>query len=160
MVYASRPDPCPSCSAVTCTTLVRGPASLAERVATLMGYNKFVMIVLAVFTTACGPKPTELACPLVLYSALLVTARDSTTGTLVPGAILESTVPYRDSVSVGSNVALYPVALAPAVGTYLVTVQAPGYVGWSRTETVTSTDRTGCSIPDQVSVTALLQEDP
>jgi hypothetical protein len=160
MLYAPRLHPSSSFIAAICTKFARCSISLAEHVTTLIGYNKVVIIVLVVFAAACGPKPTEVACPLVLYSALLVTARDSTTGALVPGAILEATGPYSDSVSVGSNVSLYPVALAPAVGTYLVTVQAPGYVGWSRTETVTSADRTGCSIPDQVSVTALLHEAP
>jgi|ERR1017187_6585151 hypothetical protein len=91
---------------------------------------------------------------LVAYQALQVTARDSTTGDLVANAVLRAVGqgPDSASVSIGSNVSLYPVNLAGHGGTYVVSVQAPGYLAWMKTVIVTG----GCT-PTSVSVTALMQ---
>ena len=94
---------------------------------------------------------------MVAYEALQVTARDSVTGALVANAVLRAVGQGSDSasVSIGSNVNLYPVNLASYGDTYAVSVQAPGYSPWSRTVVVTG----GC-VPKGVTVTALMQKSP
>ena len=91
-------------------------------------------------------------CGAVAYLALLVTARDSLTGVLVPNAVL-GVEGQGPGVSIGSNVNLYPVNLADHAGTYTVFVQVPGYLSWTKTVIVTG----GCA-PNSVSVTALMQK--
>lgn len=91
----------------------------------------------------------------VAYLALELTAQDSVTGALTTNALIRAVGQGADSasVSIGSDVNRYPVNLAGTGGTYAVTVQAPGYVTWSRSVVVAG----GCA-PKQVTVTALMQK--
>jgi hypothetical protein len=118
------------------------------------------LVMVALSASACKREPTALVvCPLVAYDALSVTARDSVSGALLPNAFLKALGTYTDSINVGSNLSNYPVALGAVAGMYAVSVQAPGYATWTRMETVTLSDPE-CGIPNQLSVTALMQRSP
>jgi hypothetical protein len=121
---------------------------------------QITLVIVAVAASACKHEPTALAtCPLVEYDALRVTARDSASGALLPNASLKAVGVYTDSINVGSNLLIYPVTLGATAGVYTVSVQAPGYSAWTRTETVTLSDP-ACGIPNILSVTAMMQRSP
>ena len=124
-----------------------------------MKYLGTVAMLLTVIGSGCKKNPTATSCAAIGWRSLSVTAKDSVTGTLMANAVLRAVGTYSDSVAVGSNLNLYPVSLAGAAGTYLVTVQAPGYSAWTHSETVTSSDPI-CGRPDPLFVTALLQRTP
>ena len=115
---------------------------------------------LAAFTLiAAGcqkPLPAEL-CSTSRTLPLAVSVRDSVSGALLPNAVLYASMGTRtDTVAIGSNVEAYPVSLAWAAGTYGVVAQAPGYIAWTSTQTVTSD---GCHLAS-TAVTALMQKAP
>jgi hypothetical protein len=124
-----------------------------------MKSRQLTLLVLAVSASACMSPPTAV-CAAVAYSAIRVTAKDSVSGALLPNASLKAVGPYQtDSLNVGSNLGYYPVTLGWTAGTYAVSVQAPGYSEWARTETVTLSDPK-CGVPNLVSVVALMQRSP
>ena len=121
--------------------------------------TKWISVVpLACVLAVAGCHSGESGCQAYdIYDGTIeVTAEDAATGALVPNTTMTLMVSPVDTAvqSIGSDVSKYPVDfLSIGLGTYQLSVAAPGYATWTNDVTVE------CSIPPNT-VTARLQKSP
>ena len=106
-----------------------------------------------------GCKPVTEACAAYTSPALVVTARDSVSGALIPNAIISASMGTLTDSAVVGPAPEYPVLLASSAGTYEVSVRAPGYTTWTSTQTVAYTNQ-ACGHIAPLAFTALMQGVP
>jgi len=104
--------------------------------------------------SATGSKCDSFA---VYTHSIVVTAKDSVTGALVPNAAVMAAGASGDTakMSIGSDVTRYPADLSVLAGAYTVSVAASGYATWTTTVGVAN----DCAQP-QVTLTAMMQRSP